>query len=129
MAVGRDCVRRGGDYQSSLLAYYIALNTLEFLEYLHTGEPLPDDPSQVRSDIPPVFEAMPDEIKRAAYRLLLKCAADFRSLASDLHLEIALIRREWPKWVNVQKRDLHQLYPFAMQGIAQERLIPDIFGK
>jgi TIR domain len=117
------------DYQAALLAYYIALNTLEFLEYLHAGQPLPDDPSKMRTDIPPVFEALPDDIKRAAYRLLVKCAADFRSLASDLHLDIGLIRREWPKWVAVQKHDLHQLYPFAMQGITQERLIPEIFGR
>jgi hypothetical protein len=34
------------DYQSTLLGYYIALNTLEFLEFLAAGRLVPDDPAQ-----------------------------------------------------------------------------------
>jgi hypothetical protein len=115
------------DYQSSLLGYYIALNTLEFLEFLAAGRLVPDDPAQLRCDIVPVFESMPDEIKRRAYRALVAAGQDLKTIAAQLKLDVDLIRRQWPKWVNVQIHSLHLLYPFARAELTQELLIPDIF--
>ena len=81
----------------------IAVNTLEFLEYLAAGQPVLDDPSKLRCDIPPIFENMADEIKRGAYRTLVKTGADLRELAAELKLDRDRIRSEWPKWIKVQK--------------------------
>jgi hypothetical protein len=117
------------DYQTALVAYYIALNTLEFLEFLAGGHKVPDNPAQLRCDIPPVFEVMSDEIKRGAYRTLLKTREDFKSFADELKLDQNLIRSQWPGWVDAQKHSLRQLYPFAMTGLTQEELIPEVFGK
>jgi TIR domain len=117
------------DYQTAVLAYYIALNTLEFFEYLAAGHQVPDDPSKLRCDIPPVFETMPDEIKRGAYRTLAKTGGDLGTLAAELRLDRDRIRSQWPKWVNVQKRSLNELYPFARIELTQESLIPDVFGR
>jgi len=72
---------------------------------------------------------MPDEIKRGAYRALLKSREELKSCAEGLKLDWNLIRGQWPGWVAAQGHCLHQLYPFAMSGITQEELIPEIFGK
>lgn len=116
-------------YQIALLAYYVSLNTLEFFERLAVGRYLPDDPATVRTDIPPVFENIGDEIKRGAYHALIAVGESFRRLADQLKVEVDVIRREWPKWMKVQQLDLHNLYPLTFDGVMQKRLILDIFGK
>jgi hypothetical protein len=93
------------------------------------GHQVPDDPSKLRCDVPPVFEDTGDEIKRGAYRTLVKTGGDLRDLVEELQLDKDRIWREWPTWINVQKHSLHQLYPFSRTELTQERLIPDVFGK
>jgi hypothetical protein len=72
---------------------------------------------------------MPDEIKRGAYRTLLKAREDFQIVSAELKLDRTLVRSQWPGWVEAQKHCLHQLYPFAQTVLTQEELIPDVFGK
>jgi hypothetical protein len=117
------------DFHTALLTYYLALNTLDFLEMLASGQTLPDDVSHVRQNIIPVYQSMPDDIKRSAYRSLVSFGEVFRAIAGELQLDLKLIRREWPKWIKLQVSDTHGLYPFAMDQMIQERLIPDLFGK
>jgi hypothetical protein len=117
------------DFRSALLTYYLALNTLDFLELLASRQTLPDDVSHVRQNIIPVYQSMPDDIKRSAYRSLVSFGEVFRTIAGELQLDLKLIRREWPKWIKLQVSDTHGLYPFAMDQMIQERLIPDLFGK
>jgi hypothetical protein len=117
------------DFQTGLLAYYLALNTLDFLERLAAGQTISDNPSTVRQHIVPIYESIPDDIKRSAYRSLVSFGGEFRALGTELKLDLNLIRGEWPKWVQVQAMDIHGLYPFAMGQVMQERLIPDLFGK
>ena len=114
------------DYQTSLVAYYLALNTLEFLEFVAAGHKVPDDPKQLRCDIPPVFEAMSDDVKRGAYRALAKTRDDIKAFVTELNLDKNLIRSQWPSWVAAQKHSLHQLYPFAHQTLTHEQLIPEV---
>lgn len=78
---------------------------------------LPDDVSQVRQNIILVYQSMPEDIKRSAYRSPVSFGEVLRAIAGELDLDLNLIRREWPKWIKLQGSDTHGLYPFAMVQI------------
>jgi hypothetical protein len=114
-------------YQEALLAYYMALGLLEYMELLRAGNVPPvDAPQNMYVDIPPVYEVASPEAKRRAYRILID--SGLKEWLVSTGVDPASIRRHWRAWIAVQKFWHHQLYPFSRGEMANERLIPDLLG-
>lgn len=118
------------DFQAALYGYYVSLNALEYAERLRANVlPKPtDDPRQYMSDIPPVFENAPDDVKRRGYQLNLDLRDQYRELWASMGLKNQAVREQWGVWMNVQNASRTNLYPFALRELEFHRLIPDILG-
>jgi hypothetical protein len=119
------------DYQAALYGYYVSLNVLEYAERLRANVlPKPaDDPRQYMTDIPPVFENTPDEIKRRGFQLNIEARDEYRRLWASMGLEEKAVRGNWDLWMKLQNASLHQLFPFALRAPEFHRLIPKILGE
>jgi len=117
------------EYQTGLYAYYVSLNALEFVERLgQHRSPLLPSAEEFRPDIPPVFEAVDDDIKRRGYRLVTIAAAELRALWSSLGVNENTVRAQWGTWISLQRTFIPHFYPFASDQLGFQRLIPEVLS-
>lgn len=117
------------EYKAGLYAYYVSLNALEYVERLtQNRSPLLPSAEEFRPHIPPVFEAVDEDIKRRGYRLVTDTAADLRALWSSLGVKESVLRAQWDTWITLQRSFIPHFYPYASDQLGFQRLIPEVLN-
>jgi hypothetical protein len=113
-------------YRVALCAYYISLNIIELVDCIADKQTEILEQMSLRLDVPIRTPAMPREIVRRAYRLLMVNPEQVRDLWRSRKVTQEDIQRIWLKWLTHVKRVLLHEYPFADFYMAQERLFDDL---
>ncbi len=87
------------EYQTALVAYYMALSINEYSILLKEDQELQID-EEAFCDVALGFLNSPDDIQRRAYRLLLQDKEGLRNIWKSLDIEDARFFSFWGKWVN-----------------------------
>lgn len=115
------------NFKECLVAYYMALCVLEFVELLRGGSAPPvEKPETMYLDIPPVYEVESTDVKRRAYRVLV--VSGLKQWILSTGVDVGAIRQNWNSWMGVQRFWHRQLYPYSIGEMALERFVSDVFG-
>ncbi|MCK4794130.1 MAG: toll/interleukin-1 receptor domain-containing protein [Desulfobacteraceae bacterium] len=91
------------EYKTSVCAYYMALNVVEFVDTIHSGqeERLAEENENVWPYVPPCFLTLEREIQRKAYQLLLNDPKQLKEVWRSLKISDQKIKELWPKWIKL----------------------------
>jgi hypothetical protein len=94
------------EYKSYVCAYYMALNVLEFVDTIHSGQEktIEEENENVWPNVPPCFIALDREIQRKAYRLLLNDTKQLKDIWHSLKISDQKVKDLWPKWIKIVAR-------------------------
>jgi len=115
------------DYLASLCAYYMALNILELVETVASGD---DDiilKTDISLDVPIFFTIASDEVKRKAYKRLLINREDVRSIWTNQEVSESKLKELWPHWTRHARHWVHAVYPYnSHRNIIYEDFFNDL---
>lgn len=102
----KDLFGEEDEYKSSVCAYYIALNILEFVDTIHSGNEkiIEEEDENVWPYVPPTFITLDREIQRKAYRLLLNDTEQLKDIWHSLNITDQRVKDLWPKWIKIVAR-------------------------
>lgn len=105
------------DFQSSICAYYIALNILEFSFTVASPEGVEaiKKTDGIWPDIPPLFHDVDKDIKKRAYRLLINVPDQVREIWLPLNLKEEDLKSLWADWVKLVRQWLKSSNRFGFR--------------
>lgn len=114
------------DYRVAFCAYNISLNILELADLIADRQTELLESGDMRLDVPFRTPAMPTEIVRRAYRLLLRNPSQVRDIWASRNVAEGDMKRVWPKWIVYTTRIVRKEYPFGDIHMVHERLLEDL---
>lgn len=115
------------EYQTALVAYYMALNVNEYSYVLIKNQVEHLEKGGLSLDIPLCFLSAGDEIKRRAYRLLLQDPEQVKAIWESLNISNAKLVKHWNAWLKLCSHWQSQVYPYAFsERIIHSRLLNDL---
>jgi hypothetical protein len=117
----------GDEYRASLFAYYLALNVMELVEVVASGNESLIDDQGLQLEIPACFLAMDDQTKRKGYRLILSNPDAVKGIWRDRGIDDSVIDRLWSKWIGHVAKWLNKVYDYRFFGkITHKNLVADL---
>src|SRR5207237_1154717 len=110
------------DYRAALCAYYMSLNILELADCIAGGHTEFLEQKDLRLNVPLRNPAMPEDIVRRAYRLLLHCPDQIRTIWVSRKIAEENIKELWPKWISHTARIIRHEYQWVNTSMVQESL-------
>lgn len=104
------------DYRTALCAYYMALNVVEYVDWLKAGDPASPERQAVHLEIPLCFHAMDDDTKRRAYRLLTEDFEPVTEIWTSRGVSDNLVREHVAMWDTLCRSWYAQMYAFGVYG-------------
>lgn len=100
------------DFRTALCAYYMTLNILELADTIAKGNTAVLEANLYQIDVPIRFPAMPRDIVRKAYRLLLRHSEQVKGIWEGMKISEPIMRENWPKWMKYLSKILRREYVF-----------------
>jgi hypothetical protein len=114
------------DYRVALCAYYMSLNILELADCIAGGHTEFLEKRDLRLNVPLRTPAMPEDIVRRAYRLLLRWPDQIRNIWGSRKIAEENIKELWPKWISHTARIMRHEYQWINTPMVQECLFDDL---
>jgi hypothetical protein len=114
------------DYRAALCAYHMGLNILELADAIADGQKEITNSRDLRLEVPVRFPAMPQDVLRRAYRLLLTSTEQVREIWISRKVNDATIKAVWQKWIDHTSRCMIREYPFGNLEMVHARLFDDL---
>jgi hypothetical protein len=118
-----------GDYRESLCAYYLALNVIELVDDIATGnENNLIQNNEITLDVPLSFLKEDFEILRRGYRLLLNDPNQIRNIWESKKIKEEKVKELWPRWIYHLKSwtSRSSIMTFDRSTIIHENLFDEI---
>jgi hypothetical protein len=114
------------DYRAALCAYHMGLNILELADAIADGQKEITNSRDLRLEVPIRFPAMPLDVLRRGYHLLLSSPEQVRNIWTSRKVNDATIKEVWPKWIAHTSGCMIREYPFGNLQMVHERLFDDL---
>ncbi len=115
------------DYKASICAYYMALNTLEFVDTIAAGNENNILEENISQYVPLCFLAESDDIKRKGYRLFLSDSIQVREIWQRVGRSEDELIGPWTYWMRNASKWFENVYSYrSRQGFIHENLFADL---